>query len=35
MSVDNTDDELVVTIAPIETSKPSLKPVTDNVSSSS
>ena len=35
MSVDNTDDELFSTIAPIETDKPSSKPDTDTSSSSS
>ena len=35
MSLDNTYDELVVTRAPIETAKPSSKPATDTLSSSS
>ena len=32
MSVDNNDDELVSTISPIETTKPSSKPATYNSS---
>ena len=34
MSLDNTEDELVVTRAPIDTSKPSYKPATATLSSS-
>ena len=33
--MDDTDDELFVTISPIDTDKPSIQPVTDTSSSSS
>ena len=35
MSVDNTDNEIIITISLIDTDKPSFQPVTDTLSSSS